>query len=411
MGRIASIPVSLLATALMLGGCATTIEPRAYLPVVQPPPADTAAFERDFSACTSQVAGNAAVFRSNPELRAVKDQDMSLPAGGSIGPGDMGSGAIGLIALIIMAGQAGARSHAKHSYRQTTEQQIQAAMASCLSERGHTVTAWQLVQAGKAPAGQVLTPTQPEGRALLVQEAEQAEYSAKIDPDGGARSLKEAADRYDRLAEAASDPQERERYVQKAAEARRKADEPGPRAIKLRMAPYGAEAGGSALSDVPPRTFAVEAVRDARPDVLSASRIADVGKDLHQQVATIPPPAQLVQDVFSGELSAAGHRSSLDNPDLHVVPEMRRFEIWAEGKVFPLDVTAAVDVTVSLRSAQQPERARDYSAQCAGHAGWWSGPDAEFMSKLVADCLKQIGGQFRQDAAVRDFLTATRPQN
>lgn len=410
MGRVASNPISYLAAAaLILGGCATTIEPRAYLPVVQPPPTDPTAFERDFSACTAQVADNVAVFRSSPGLKTEKQTEWPVPVGGSMGPGDMGSGGLALIGLLIMAGAAGARSHAKHSYRQGTEEQIQAAMAACLKERGHTVTSWQLVQKGKAPAGQVQTPTQPAGRALLAQEAEQAEYSAKMEPDERAQWLKLAAERYDRLAQQTSDPQERERYTQKAAEARRQADEPGPRAMKLRMAPYQAEPGVSALSQVPQRTFAVEPTHDARQGVESASQIADVGKDLHQQVATIPPPARLVEDVFSTELSAAGHRPSADNPDLRLVPEMRRFELWAAGKFLPLDVSAAVDVSVKLQAAQQPPRSREYSAQCAGHAGWWSGPNEEFMSRLVADCLKQIGSQFRQDAAVRDFLNSAGP--
>src|SRR5512146_720917 len=74
MDRSPSTSVGLLAaTALALGGCVTTVEPRAYLPVVQPPPTDIAAFERDFSACASQVSEDAAVFyRSHPELKAVK---------------------------------------------------------------------------------------------------------------------------------------------------------------------------------------------------------------------------------------------------------------------------------------------------------------------------------------------------
>jgi len=413
MRRISS-PVALAtAMALTISGCATTVEPRAFSPVVQPPPTDLAAFERDFSACASQASEDVAVFyRSHPELKPVEEDDVDFTpsGGGAIGPGDMGSGGLALIGLMIAAVRAGGRSQVRQAHRQATEQDIQAAMTSCLKARGHTVTAWRPIQDGKASAAAFRTPTQPTGRAYLVHKAEEYERLADRDPKGRTAALKMAAEVYGHLAEGAANPEEKARLSGKAAEARRKADEPGPSAITLRMPAYSAVPGPSALTVVPPRSFSVEAARDARPGSQSASRIGEISDSPSGEVDTIPPPARLIQDVFSAELGAAGHRPSADNPDIRIVPEMRRFELSAEGKVLPLDVSAAVDITVNLQAPQQPERSRDYSAKCAAHAGWWSGPNAEFMTRLVGDCLQQIGSQFRQDLAVREFMDSIGPQ-
>lgn len=408
MDRSPSTSVGLLAaTALALGGCVTTVEPRAYLPVVQPPPTDIAAFERDFSACASQVSEDAAVFyRSHPELKAVKEGDLEFtPVGGGVGPGDMGAGVIGLIELVIIAGQASSRSQARQAHRQATEMDIQAAMTSCLKARGHTVADWRLVQAASAPATTVRTPTQPAGRALLVQEAQQAERLAESDPKQRTASLRAAAERYDRVAEGAGDPQERARWAAKAAEARRKADEPGPSSMALRMPAYAATPGASALSEAPKRTFSVEAARDARPGSGPASRIYET-YDVH----TVPAPARLLQDVFSAELAAAGHRPSSETPDVRIVPEMRRFDLWDQGKFWSLhtDVNGEVEVTVRLEAPQQSARSRDYSAKCTGRIGGIVSP--KVLSRIVADCLREVGAQFRQDAAVRDFLASAGPQ-
>lgn len=407
-----STPVSLLAaSALLLSGCATTtVEPRAFSPVVQPPPPDMAAFEREFSDCASQASANVAVFyRSHPELKPVKegDVDFTPTGGGAIGPGDMGSGGIALIALIIAAFQAGGRSHARQAHQQATEQDIQTAITACLKARGHTVIAWRLVQDGQASGARLQTPTQPTGRAYLMHEAQDHERLAESDPKSRATSLRMAADIYNHLAEGANDGQEKARLFAKAAEVRRKADEPGPASRIVRIAPYAATPGASVLAEVPQRTFVVEAARDARPGVHPASEIGDFGGP-NGEFDTVPPPGRLIQDVFSAELSAAGHRPASDNPDFRIIPEMRRFDVWAEGdgSKFHSDVKAGVDITVSFEAPRQPARSRDYSANCTRQATFTIGQG--LLAPLVADCLKQIGAQFRQDVAVRDFLNATR---
>jgi hypothetical protein len=176
------------------------------------------------------------------------------------------------------------------------------------------------------------------------------------------------------------------------------------------MPRYAATAGAGVLSGLPPRTFAVEAARDARPGLRPGSKIAQFGDNPSGEFDAIPSPARLLQDVFSAELGAAGHRPSAENPDVRIVPEMRRFEAGPGGTFFHSNVSAAVEVSVKLEGLGQAARSRDYSAQCTKDTTWSFTISAGLLSRLFADCLKQIGVQFRQDGAVRDFLNSTSPR-
>lgn len=182
--------------------------------------------------------------------------------------------------------------------------------------------------------------------------------------------------------------------------------------VALRIPAYSAAPGG-ALSNATQRTFAVEPARDARSGLQPAGRIGeetDVGGKFVAHVSTRPPPAQLLQDVFSAELGAAGLRASADNPDIRITPEIRRFEIATPTTLFHSDVNVAIDVGVSLEAPPHPGRSTRYASQCTRRAGMWSGVTVDFMTEVVADCLKQIGEQFRRDAAVRDLLNRTGAQ-
>lgn len=132
---------SALPIALMLSGCITAY-PRAYTPVLDSPPPDAAAFQQDFSACASEVAGDEHNFRHGWRV-------FFGVFGGGVGAGGMGAGAIPIII-----------PHRDGERRDENELAVKSAMEACLGKRGHTVSNWRLVD-GEAASSQLVTPTRP----------------------------------------------------------------------------------------------------------------------------------------------------------------------------------------------------------------------------------------------------------
>lgn len=145
------------AAAVMLSSCATP-HPRAYTPIISPPPADPAAFQRDFSACASEVEANPDNFSSN------KGEDLAT---------GMKTSELAIIflplALLMPSGV----------NRRINENSVMTSMKLCLSKRGYTVSDWKLVEREVA-SGQLVTPMEfkPKWRAWLL-------------PDGSTQSTPE----------------------------------------------------------------------------------------------------------------------------------------------------------------------------------------------------------------------------
>lgn len=130
------------AAALILSGCVSAY-PRAFTPVVEPPPADAAAFQRDFAACASEVAADESHFRHGWRV-------FFGVFGGGTGSGGMGAGALPIII-----------PHRDGERRDENERAVKSAMRFCLVKRGYTVTHWKLVEGAEAVSGQLLSPTRP----------------------------------------------------------------------------------------------------------------------------------------------------------------------------------------------------------------------------------------------------------
>lgn len=168
--------VGLLA-ALALSGC-VSVSPRAFAPVLPAPPADRAAFERDFASCRSQVAADVSLF----------DAPADDPYGSLGAPTDILGGAVVLGALGAAILTAPNRTR---TLRTRAEQRVQAAMTNCLQSHGHAVAGWEPTQG--ETAGGVQTPVRSDKRTKLLLEAQAHEADAESDPKRRAHHLKLAA--------------------------------------------------------------------------------------------------------------------------------------------------------------------------------------------------------------------------
>lgn len=150
----------------MLSGCVSAT-PRAYSPVMQPPPADRAKFEREFADCSSAVAAGRRSFGQSGSAIAVGGVGgvAAVPVVGaaasaaSLGgafPTAMAASGVALVMLVPLM------TYSLSSARRTrNEQEIQGAMTACLAQNGQTVSAWSRVTPRDAASMTTLTPTRP----------------------------------------------------------------------------------------------------------------------------------------------------------------------------------------------------------------------------------------------------------
>lgn len=158
--------VSLLGVSLVLTGCVSTA-PRAYAPIISPPPADRTAFEGELSACASEVASGQRDFK--PSAAAVAAGGVGGAAavpvlGGAVAATSAGGGAytalaasaVGLVLLVpVMTYSLSASRRGKN------EQAVQQAMTKCLARSGRTVSGWTLVPRQPIASAESLTSKTP----------------------------------------------------------------------------------------------------------------------------------------------------------------------------------------------------------------------------------------------------------
>jgi hypothetical protein len=156
MNKAIATSIALSLTALgTLSGCST--KPRNFQPIVAPPPADPAAFQKVVDDCIGMV-------RSGRK----SDFANALAVGAGTGAGAVvGAIGAGTLSTAAGAGFTGASSAAAVAFpiigigvgfgisraiRSGREKKIKAAMTTCLGEFGYTVSSWEVIRKTKKKA-------------------------------------------------------------------------------------------------------------------------------------------------------------------------------------------------------------------------------------------------------------------
>ena len=137
--------IGVTAAAVALQGCSS--RPREFTPSLSAPPADQAAFEKDYAECRELlVAGKLDTNGRLASAGAGAAAGAATVAGGAAAASGAGlyTGAAVLGATIIAlpfvaVGGAWAMARIKRGKK---EKAIQNALAGCLSERGHQIVGW-----------------------------------------------------------------------------------------------------------------------------------------------------------------------------------------------------------------------------------------------------------------------------
>lgn len=155
-------PVGAIAAALILSGCVSGT-PRPYAPILQPPPADQVAFERDFTVCAEAVAAGERNFEGSTSAVVVGAvggvaavEVLSGAAAATAVGGSAGLAVTGVGLLVVVPLTTYALSSAR---RRRNERDIQEAMTACLGQKGHTVADWTRLARRDATSLALVTPT------------------------------------------------------------------------------------------------------------------------------------------------------------------------------------------------------------------------------------------------------------
>lgn len=132
---------ALSAAGLTLSGCVSGY-PRVFTPVMNPPPADAAGFQGDFSACAAEVGANPLVYKTHSKTKMRMVESMQA-----------GELALVLWPFILL--------NPDGEEREANEALVKRNMTLCLQERGYTVSDWKLVKDAAGDSGRLVTPTRP----------------------------------------------------------------------------------------------------------------------------------------------------------------------------------------------------------------------------------------------------------
>jgi hypothetical protein len=163
--KILRIIFSLSAMALVISGCSS--RPRHFTATINPPAADEAAYQRDFTTCDtlarkgyksnfkaaalSTVGGTAIGVAAGAAATAVAVASIGTAGGlGGIGTAIGTTAAVGSGVFFVAALPAG--FGISRAIRSGREKRLKKTISSCLNEYGYTVAQWARVQKPKKVA-------------------------------------------------------------------------------------------------------------------------------------------------------------------------------------------------------------------------------------------------------------------
>ncbi len=151
-----------MAILAILSGCST--KPRTFQPIVSPPPADDAAFQKVVNDCVAMVRSG----RKNGFANAVA---VGVGTGAGAVVGSIAVGSLSTAAGAGFSGSLGAATAAfpiigigvgfgiSRAIRSGREKKIKTAMSTCLGEFGYTVASWEVI---KKPKKQLKAPAKAD---------------------------------------------------------------------------------------------------------------------------------------------------------------------------------------------------------------------------------------------------------
>ena len=163
--------IVIAATGLVLGGCST--RPRQFAPTLKSPASDQVTYDRDYQTCQTLVGrgyksnfkataltlgiGTAAGVAGAVAASAVAIAS-TTPTLATLGFNTTAAG-VGAATIALPVIGIGVGFGVSRAIRSGREKRVKAALASCLSEYGHSVDSWTLVKKTKKIKGQKTTPT------------------------------------------------------------------------------------------------------------------------------------------------------------------------------------------------------------------------------------------------------------
>lgn len=164
--------------------------------------------------------------------------------------------------------------------------------------------------------------------------------------------------------------------------------------------------GTSTLAGIAPTAIEVGAFRRSVGTGQLPGRIGErktIG-DISLGMVTIQPaPGRLVRDAFLSELKVAGHRIVKSASSALIQGEVQRFALRTDVTAVYWDVIldARVSVLVKKGSVQWTNK---YTAVCTERTYVWPGDD--IIARVVANCLADLSGKFRNDQDVARVLAS-----
>ncbi len=147
-----------LASLALVSGCST--KPRNFQPIVAPPPASSAAFQKVVDDCVVMVrSGRTSGFANAVLIGAggtvagiaggVAATSIALSnatsVGGAVGAGGAGAAVFPIVGIAVGFG-------ISRAIRSGREKKIKTAMTTCLGEFGYTVAGWEVIRKTKKKA-------------------------------------------------------------------------------------------------------------------------------------------------------------------------------------------------------------------------------------------------------------------
>lgn len=176
----------------------------------------------------------------------------------------------------------------------------------------------------------------------------------------------------------------------------------GPGNVQVALAPYPEPPAAA----TPRGALQLDPVREARREAVGrlVGQRTGLGGMSMGQVEASPAPTAITTSVLQAELRGLGFSLVDAGAPARLSARLTRFEIQTPASALYWDINGAIDLEVEATRPDGRQQATAYQARCTDRTYAWPGED--LIAKVLGNCLKELGGRIRADAALASFLAA-----